>query len=159
MSRDTMEKLNAVCLYLGALTLADICNENGTHIKTWALTGSKQAKVLLPWPNQGKPSEHCWVVWRRFLKKCFVPFTARLYRLNKPIQLQCPLGKWIIEQPYTARKYHFDPVSRDAFLLNSNQFQVFTPISNHVIWFQDTRYIVNKLPLSAIISSATIYFV
>eukprot|EP00957_Ditylum_brightwellii_P107229 8182090-Ditylum_brightwellii.AAC.1 len=52
-----LERLNAVQLYLGALTLADITTDDGTHIMNWALTGIIKATPMIPWPNQGKPSE------------------------------------------------------------------------------------------------------
>eukprot|EP00957_Ditylum_brightwellii_P065524 4970230-Ditylum_brightwellii.AAC.1 len=56
----TLEQLNLVCLYLGVLTLADITNKNGTEIEPLALTGTKQARPTLPWPNQERPLEICW---------------------------------------------------------------------------------------------------
>eukprot|EP00957_Ditylum_brightwellii_P115113 8779421-Ditylum_brightwellii.AAC.1 len=56
-STDTLEKFNVVCLYLGVLTVADITNDEERHIIQWALSGSLRAKVLLPWSNQGKPSD------------------------------------------------------------------------------------------------------
>eukprot|EP00957_Ditylum_brightwellii_P026728 2021372-Ditylum_brightwellii.AAC.1 len=57
----TLDKLNRVQLYLGALTLADITNDSGTHIAAWALTGAKRAHPTTEWPNQEKPSDKCWV--------------------------------------------------------------------------------------------------
>eukprot|EP00957_Ditylum_brightwellii_P126794 9664819-Ditylum_brightwellii.AAC.1 len=51
-SKDTLEKLNAVFLYLGVLTVVSITNNEGTHIISWALSISLCAKALLPWPNQ-----------------------------------------------------------------------------------------------------------
>eukprot|EP00957_Ditylum_brightwellii_P036400 2755700-Ditylum_brightwellii.AAC.1 len=62
-------KLNDVCLYLGVLMVADITNDEGMYIMPWALSSSSRAKVLLPWPNQGKVSNRGWVLWRRFLKQ------------------------------------------------------------------------------------------
>eukprot|EP00957_Ditylum_brightwellii_P176885 13473850-Ditylum_brightwellii.AAC.1 len=57
---DTLYKLNVVWLYLGVITLADITNNEGTHIMPWALSGSTHAETLLPWPNQERPSDQCW---------------------------------------------------------------------------------------------------
>eukprot|EP00957_Ditylum_brightwellii_P050039 3793294-Ditylum_brightwellii.AAC.1 len=59
----TLERLNAVCLYLGVITLSDIVTDNGKSIMDWALTGGTRAKTMLPWPNQNKPSAVCWVLW------------------------------------------------------------------------------------------------
>eukprot|EP00957_Ditylum_brightwellii_P020292 1531369-Ditylum_brightwellii.AAC.1 len=60
----TLERLNAVRLYLSALTLSDIVTDNGTFIMDWALTGRTSAKTMIPWPNQSKPLAACWVLWR-----------------------------------------------------------------------------------------------
>eukprot|EP00957_Ditylum_brightwellii_P175350 13348792-Ditylum_brightwellii.AAC.1 len=59
----TLEQLNTVRLYLGALMLSDIVTDNGTSIMDWALTGRTRAKTMLPWPNQNKPLAECWVLW------------------------------------------------------------------------------------------------
>eukprot|EP00957_Ditylum_brightwellii_P171253 13036641-Ditylum_brightwellii.AAC.1 len=56
----TLDRLNAVCLYLSALTLSDIVTDNGTSIMDWALTGRTRAKTMIPWPNQNKPSAAGW---------------------------------------------------------------------------------------------------
>eukprot|EP00957_Ditylum_brightwellii_P169889 12930786-Ditylum_brightwellii.AAC.1 len=53
----TLDKLNRVQLYLGALTLADITNDSSTHIAAWALTGAKCVCPMIEWPNQEKPSD------------------------------------------------------------------------------------------------------
>eukprot|EP00957_Ditylum_brightwellii_P147795 11255350-Ditylum_brightwellii.AAC.1 len=52
--------VNTVCLYLQALTLADIVDKSGSYILPWALTGSTRAMSTLDWPNQTKPSAHAW---------------------------------------------------------------------------------------------------
>eukprot|EP00957_Ditylum_brightwellii_P074458 5657436-Ditylum_brightwellii.AAC.1 len=52
----TLTRLNAVQLYLGALTLADIVSDEGYYIMDWALTGQTKAKPMIPWPNQGMPT-------------------------------------------------------------------------------------------------------
>eukprot|EP00957_Ditylum_brightwellii_P065948 5001105-Ditylum_brightwellii.AAC.1 len=60
----TLDKLNRVQLYLGALTLAGTTNDSGTHIAAWALTGAKRAFPTIEWPNQEKRSDECWVTWQ-----------------------------------------------------------------------------------------------
>eukprot|EP00957_Ditylum_brightwellii_P024363 1838924-Ditylum_brightwellii.AAC.1 len=40
-STGTLEQLNAVKLFLWALTLADLANRAGTHIEHWALSGTR----------------------------------------------------------------------------------------------------------------------
>eukprot|EP00957_Ditylum_brightwellii_P186589 14206472-Ditylum_brightwellii.AAC.1 len=53
----TLEQLNAVQLYLGALTVTDIVTDDGKSIMDWALTGRVRANLMIPWPNQNKPSK------------------------------------------------------------------------------------------------------
>eukprot|EP00957_Ditylum_brightwellii_P123645 9426332-Ditylum_brightwellii.AAC.1 len=94
LSTFLLEKLNAVQLYLGVLTLADIVSDDGKYIQPWALMGSSRAKPMLPWPNQGMQSDSSWTMWRRFSKKCFAPTTSKNHHLHKPIKLQQQLGEW-----------------------------------------------------------------
>eukprot|EP00957_Ditylum_brightwellii_P078368 5959137-Ditylum_brightwellii.AAC.1 len=61
LSTLTLEWLNAVRLYLGALTLSDIVTDNGTSIADWALTGRRIAKVpqrvlFLKYPKKSQTS-------------------------------------------------------------------------------------------------------
>eukprot|EP00957_Ditylum_brightwellii_P209692 15362817-Ditylum_brightwellii.AAC.1 len=94
-SPNTLEKLNEVHLFLGASTLADICNEAGTQIEAWALIGIKQAKPMIPWPNQAKPLDKCWAVWIFFLKSVFAPSTPKPHRVTRQQKsiLQLPTSK------------------------------------------------------------------
>eukprot|EP00957_Ditylum_brightwellii_P111285 8486499-Ditylum_brightwellii.AAC.1 len=84
----TLEHLNAVWLYLRVTTLADITNDAGTMIKSWALSGIKWARPTIPWPNQERPSNGSWIVWQRFLKQHFSPTTSSHHRVNRPICLE-----------------------------------------------------------------------
>eukprot|EP00957_Ditylum_brightwellii_P204378 15338972-Ditylum_brightwellii.AAC.1 len=68
---------------------------------------------MIPWPNQGRPPDCCWVIWRRFLNTCFAPVTQKLHRLTQPIKLHQPLGKWKTKTPYTAQEYYYSS-SRNA---------------------------------------------
>eukprot|EP00957_Ditylum_brightwellii_P051814 3929129-Ditylum_brightwellii.AAC.1 len=60
LSALTLTQLNTVRLYLGAITLADIVSDDRYHIMDWALTGRTKTKPMIPWPNQGKPTNICW---------------------------------------------------------------------------------------------------
>eukprot|EP00957_Ditylum_brightwellii_P152018 11575928-Ditylum_brightwellii.AAC.1 len=59
----TLVNLNAVRLFLGATSLADICNNDRTCTEPWDLSGSRRARPTIPWPTQERPSEYCWVTW------------------------------------------------------------------------------------------------
>ncbi len=38
-----------------------------------------------PWPKQAPPTSHDWVIWRNFIKRCF---------LSQWMHLKQPLGEW-----------------------------------------------------------------
>eukprot|EP00957_Ditylum_brightwellii_P008022 608660-Ditylum_brightwellii.AAC.1 len=59
----TLDHLNRVRLYLGATTLADICDDNGKYIRSKLLAGTQQLRPTTPWPNQEKPTKLSWRVW------------------------------------------------------------------------------------------------
>eukprot|EP00957_Ditylum_brightwellii_P035985 2726459-Ditylum_brightwellii.AAC.1 len=103
----TLERLNAVRLYLGVLTLADIVSDNGYYIMDWALTGQTKAKPMIPWPNQGMPFNVCWDLWHKYLKQCFSPTTSRSHQLNKSIKLHQPLGEQTTRSLYAAWQYYY----------------------------------------------------
>eukprot|EP00957_Ditylum_brightwellii_P096369 7339340-Ditylum_brightwellii.AAC.1 len=51
----TLDHLCRVHLYLGATTLADICDDSGKTIFAWPLTGEARCRPMTQWPNQEKP--------------------------------------------------------------------------------------------------------
>eukprot|EP00957_Ditylum_brightwellii_P134076 10221956-Ditylum_brightwellii.AAC.1 len=53
----TLDHLNKVRLYLGVTMLADICDNAGKWLQSWALTGYEQARHTIPLLNQGKPGK------------------------------------------------------------------------------------------------------
>eukprot|EP00957_Ditylum_brightwellii_P102621 7821242-Ditylum_brightwellii.AAC.1 len=90
---------------------------------------------MIPWLNQGRPSEKCWVFWRRYLKQCFAPATSKSYHLNKDIKLQSPLGAWAIPTPYTARQHYFDPEQTKLYELCDRFFHIYRHINGRANWF------------------------
>src|SRR5688572_16321312 len=65
-----MQELNACCLYLKVITVADICTPDGIHIDPSMLLG-EPSKILSQsnrrWPLQQKPSRPSWTCWKRML--------------------------------------------------------------------------------------------
>jgi hypothetical protein len=150
----TLEKLNAVRLFLRVITLADITDESGRSIEAWALSGSTVATICIDWPHQAKPPDSYWVIWRRFLKKAFAPATPRSHRLNTPIRLAQPLGKWTTRHPYTARKYYHDPTGNQILMHDQGTFHCYSQCHNRVVWFQATGESLQQLPDEAVITTA-----
>eukprot|EP00957_Ditylum_brightwellii_P171687 13070123-Ditylum_brightwellii.AAC.1 len=110
----TLDKLNAVRLYLQVLTLADITDKLGQNIKAWALAGTYVATICIDWPYKERPPDSYWILWRSYLKKAFAPATAKSHQLNKPIKLETSLGEWTTTHSYTTRKYYHDPTNNRA---------------------------------------------
>eukprot|EP00957_Ditylum_brightwellii_P057775 4381033-Ditylum_brightwellii.AAC.1 len=100
----TLERLNTVCFYLGALTLSDIVTDNNTSIMEWALTGRTRTKTMLPWPNQNKPSAVCWQ----------------------------PLGRWLTKSLYTAREHYHSGATNEVYELQDGTFHIYKARQNRM---------------------------
>eukprot|EP00957_Ditylum_brightwellii_P015997 1205475-Ditylum_brightwellii.AAC.1 len=148
-SDTTLEKLNTVRLYLGALTLADIVSDGGRNILPWALTGRSRAKPMIPWPNQGMSPDSHWDLWCRFLKDCFAPHTGRAHCLTKPLKLAQPLGAWNTTSPYTTREYYHSPSTNSVYCLQQGSFSVYNAILGRATWFHITNCTHNNLSSDA----------
>eukprot|EP00957_Ditylum_brightwellii_P172284 13115809-Ditylum_brightwellii.AAC.1 len=94
---------------------------------------------MIPWPNQGRPSKKCWVLWHRYLKQCFAPTTSKSHHLNNDINLQSPLGAWAVPTSYTARQHYFDPEQTELYELHGGSFHIYKQISGRANWFQQTN--------------------
>eukprot|EP00957_Ditylum_brightwellii_P129566 9882868-Ditylum_brightwellii.AAC.1 len=101
----------------------------------WALTSRTKAKPMIPWPNQGKPTTICWVLWQRYLKQCFLPTMSRSHRLNKNTKLQQPLGAWTTQSSYTVRQYYNAQSTNHIYALKEDIFHVYKTGTNRVTWF------------------------
>ncbi len=88
LSDNQVIMINRCRTYLRAETIADLCNENGTHIKEIALNCESRARVTKEgkWPRQPRPGEKHQKAWREALK--------RLCKEGS-LELRKPLGKWI----------------------------------------------------------------
>eukprot|EP00957_Ditylum_brightwellii_P102628 7821388-Ditylum_brightwellii.AAC.1 len=104
----TLDHLNKVCMYLGATTLADICDNDGKKILAKAVTGKERFYPITLWPNQEKPSGYSWQIWRRYLRKHFAKSTPRNTRLNMDWTMDKDLGLCTTNTP---------SISQEAYLV------------------------------------------
>ena len=85
----TLKRLNACCIFLQVITLADITDGSGTHILPSSLQGIRHndMRSSYMWPHQIRPSPEAWRVWRKTLctQFCTTSASNRLLR---------PLGIW-----------------------------------------------------------------
>eukprot|EP00957_Ditylum_brightwellii_P106981 8162511-Ditylum_brightwellii.AAC.1 len=96
----TNDHINRVRLYLGVTTIADIASNEGSHVLSWALTGTKKATPTIPWPHQHHPTDTSWSIWRGFLQKSLTTLPSYICS-NKHWRLSTPLGDWTTKTPYT----------------------------------------------------------
>eukprot|EP00957_Ditylum_brightwellii_P076139 5788083-Ditylum_brightwellii.AAC.1 len=66
-----LHHINKVRMYLGILILANITDNLGQYIRSWALTGSERAWPTLQWPNQEQPSPYNWGIWCNYFQTAF----------------------------------------------------------------------------------------
>eukprot|EP00957_Ditylum_brightwellii_P173204 13185472-Ditylum_brightwellii.AAC.1 len=67
----TLLLLKSVHLYLCVTTLANIVDETGHFILSWALTSTACTHPTIVWPNQTKSPPSSWSIWHTYLHKSF----------------------------------------------------------------------------------------
>eukprot|EP00957_Ditylum_brightwellii_P198917 15161829-Ditylum_brightwellii.AAC.1 len=129
----TLDHLNRVRLYLGATTLADICNDNGKYIWNELLTGKLRLRRTTPWPNQEKPTKLSWRVWHCFLRNCFAPKVPKNLRLDKDWQLDKDPGLWTKSKPLIWRRAYFDPNKDTLYARNATgSYSIYNQLQGHM---------------------------
>ena len=69
LSRQKINMVNKVRLYLQVETVSDISNSDGNKIdKSWLQEGQKPSTSTGLWPDIKKPSEKMWKAWRAAVK-------------------------------------------------------------------------------------------
>ena len=91
-SKKELLKLNRCRMYLKVDTLSDITNGMGDRICRLTYNGQRthNFKRTYDWPEQPKPDEKHWLLWRQALVKSFPRTTNDRLGI-----LQHPLGPWI----------------------------------------------------------------
>ena len=93
--------LNRCRLHLGVITIADITNEQGTHIISTAtrrINAIQMESEITPTIHQPKPSKDPWKLWNKFIE---------YITLSKQLRLKTILGKWIVNKSQIRRKYYY----------------------------------------------------
>lgn len=117
----TMDKvrLNLCRIYLQALTISDITDAGGVRLLDSALKGNRDTTrtSTLCWPNQGRPCEQDWRLWRYHITRIFAHPRHRV--------LQQPLGTWIA-LPHQQSTWWFDIETQHVY---HKQGQIFVQYS------------------------------
>ncbi len=97
-SNPAIRAVNRCRLYLRVIYLSDLTHGHGRMIISTGFFGVKRFSSSLLWPNQGKPSEKDWRIWRQFLRKEFL-------RQDNTLTLLQPLGAWLIQEARHHRQW------------------------------------------------------
>jgi hypothetical protein len=118
-SKSKLIILNNWRLYYKVMLLSEICFASGKGIQPFYLeydhsTLAKPSQSTLNWPIQGKPDRKSFIIWKRYLKQCFL----------NPENKQIPqLGAWDIQEiQQTSPRYGY---------YSKNKRQIFIPIPQH----------------------------
>lgn len=94
ISRAKLRRANAVRLFLRVVTIADLCDVQGTHIRDGMLQGDWQAGSDLRWPFQPNPPKPFWATFRWCLRQSFCTTTCPHQPASYSMRLDTPLGTW-----------------------------------------------------------------
>ena len=83
-----LTKINQCRLYLQVLTISDIVDAGGHMVLTDYMNGHRpfDRQSQYNWPEQGRPDELSWRLWRHHLRKA--------YLLPRSTVMRLPLGEW-----------------------------------------------------------------
>lgn len=106
-----LRDINFCRLYLGVLSIADICSPDGMHVQREAyncVTRRYRHSTLL-WPNIPAPNERQLKRWRRFILTLLKPFLGgrrpKADADRGDLQLKQPLGRWL-RPPNTRQRFN-----------------------------------------------------
>ena len=87
-------KLNAVRIYLRVITIADLADESGTFIGCNALQGDWRAQSDFEWPDQPRPPDKWFTLFRRHIRETFCTRLDERHHKSNSMDLDIPLGLW-----------------------------------------------------------------
>jgi hypothetical protein len=133
-------QVNLCRLYLGATTVSDISNANGTHLASGIRKGhrsSQQSTPKGPMVKQDRPDQASWTLWRRLLS-LFCSTDDKLYR---------SLTSWTSTGDFLRRHWPFlySPTLHLLFRRYQNSFESCTKTRPHIFNYIPLE-IVNHLP-------------
>ena len=118
----TLKKINGCRLYLEAQYISDIAHISGKTLTPGVSCGSTSnlSQSTLQWPNQSKPNDATWKVWKHFITQTFCSSAGKY-----DLQPQYILGCWL-SKPSERNKIHrfqYSPSLNGIFISESNRIQ------------------------------------
>ena len=138
----TLKRLNACCIFLQVLTLADIADGSGTHTLPSSLQGIRHNDRHSSYicPHQIRPLPKAWRTWHKTLCTQFCTTSAS----NR---LQRPLGVWQHNGPLHQKWKFFVDLSSNHLLEQlavMGTFLRFLPAHSHRVFHSKARITLDR---------------
>jgi hypothetical protein len=107
-SNKQLYRLNLCRLFLQVECLSEICNTIGDNLlpEIWQGRRSHDSSSTLLWPNQARPFESSWILWRGALKHAYLgDEILRARKARTQLRLKMPLGAWIGDRHRQQRQW------------------------------------------------------
>ena len=89
-----LQTLNSCRLFLRVLTLSDICTAKGDEIARQCWEGTTPTRATQLWPKQDKPPSNVWLLWRKYLSRCYLEDESSIRKTHDNLRLTQPLEMW-----------------------------------------------------------------
>ena len=123
--------LNSCRLYLRVTTLSDISSANGNTITQQCWEGMGPTDAIQLWPRQQKPHSKAWLIWRKYITRCYLDDEYSTRKKRTDLQLDTPLGPWLPGRIKRHRKsYHINPINLTIYRTTANGLHVYSPCRN-----------------------------
>ena len=112
-------RLNLCRIHLQVELLSEICTPEGDNLlsESWQGWRPHDSKSTILWPNQARPFETSWKLWRGALKHAFLsPEVIRATKARTSLPLNVRLGPWIGARHHAQRTWN-SYVSPDSNIL------------------------------------------
>ena len=120
-SKQILETVNRVRIWMRVTTLSEITTADGHTIERCYWTGQNRYKATLLWPQQPKPPETAFTIWRRCLSTVYLlDPTTRATKNRKCLELNIPLGSWLYSARQTFARYNdfYSPTKRAIYVFH-----------------------------------------
>jgi hypothetical protein len=113
-----IKRINYCRMYLQVTTVSDLCMADGLHLDPAVADGERsELSSQTNWIHfhQGRPNEHVWLFWRRYVLPIW---------FNRQDELHSPLGPWLHTADKLRRRWnaYYDPRRDFLYKLHDTTF-------------------------------------
>ena len=126
-----LKTLNSCRLFLRVLTLSDICTAKGNEIARQCWEGTIPTRTTQLWPKQDKPPANAWLIWRKYLSRCYLEDESSTRKTHDNLCLTQPLGMWRQTRSHRHTwQYTINPISLTLYHTTDTNILVYSPFRN-----------------------------